>query len=408
MDSKYDLICLDWKLPGLSGLALFNRLRTNKSYASTPIMVISGFLQKADFKILSEYSCSALLEKPFARPQFETYFNKLLDLKRWRDEAVTSIREVMADFDKDPKKAMKRLREVIEKSPEPMQQVVNAARAMRAKGLYEDAEAVLRQALEKDPKAVGALTELGKVLHLMKRHRDAARALQAANFISSDNMERLLLLGEVRLHNLEPLAARKHFEDALGIDPGNAKAKAGVLSAENMEAFSGDPSLKNVPQSFASLLNIIAISKVRSGKLNEGVAQYKAALNFLHENQTIARVFFNLGLAYLREQQIDQAKQWFAKSAEKGGTLFDKAGHYVRKLEEHTISQSNTLSYAKGGPSTNATGSATEDCSTEEQKDGANNVEYMEETDFIEGDLNIAVAAGDSDADAMEDAVSYI
>lgn len=415
---SYDFICLDWKLPGLSGLALFNRLRSSATYASTPILVISGFLQRGDFKILSEFSCSSLLEKPFAKPQFEHHFYKLLELKTWREIELRRMEEVMAHFKSDRKKAMKLLRTVIQESPDPMLQVVNAARAMRARGLYQDAEAVLRQALDKDSQAVSVLTELGKVLHLMKRHKDAARALNAANFISPKNIERLLLMGEVKLHELEPDEAKKYFKDVLGIDATNEKAKAGVFSAESMESFSIDPSVRNVPQNFASLLNIVAIAKVRSGKIGEGVEQYKAALSFLHDQKTLAQVLFNLGLAYLRDRNLPQARYWFLKSAEAGGKLFDKAKHYVRKLDEMSIVENNSFEFGKVEVSTSAEvnrndlGDATSSDAmpqpSNDKKLLADNVEFMEERDFIEANLNSAQPQGEVEGPEMEDAVSYI
>src|SRR4051812_12679144 len=42
----FDLVFLDWKLPRLSGLALFNRLRSDKRHQSTPVLVVSGFVDK--------------------------------------------------------------------------------------------------------------------------------------------------------------------------------------------------------------------------------------------------------------------------------------------------------------------------------------------------------------------------
>src|SRR5436190_648683 len=52
--TKFDIIILDWKLPSVSGVALMNRLRRNKDYQFTPVLVISGFLGKKDFSLLEE------------------------------------------------------------------------------------------------------------------------------------------------------------------------------------------------------------------------------------------------------------------------------------------------------------------------------------------------------------------
>ena len=39
-----EFVILDWKLPSVSGLALFNRLRTLTLFSDTPVMVVSGYL----------------------------------------------------------------------------------------------------------------------------------------------------------------------------------------------------------------------------------------------------------------------------------------------------------------------------------------------------------------------------
>ncbi len=64
--SDYDMVCLDWKLQGLSGLAILNRLRATKRYALFPVMVVSGFVSQVDFRYLSESPVCGLVEKPVA------------------------------------------------------------------------------------------------------------------------------------------------------------------------------------------------------------------------------------------------------------------------------------------------------------------------------------------------------
>src|SRR5690606_15718130 len=63
---RYDFIILDWKIPELSSLALFNRLKSDASYQNTPILVMSGFLNKKDFSLLNEFPNTTNIEKPFS------------------------------------------------------------------------------------------------------------------------------------------------------------------------------------------------------------------------------------------------------------------------------------------------------------------------------------------------------
>ena len=49
---KFDFILMDWKVPNLSSIAIFNRLKQDKYYAKIPVLVMSGFLNQKDFSNL--------------------------------------------------------------------------------------------------------------------------------------------------------------------------------------------------------------------------------------------------------------------------------------------------------------------------------------------------------------------
>jgi hypothetical protein len=93
----------------------------------------------------------------------------------------------------------------------------------------------------------------------------------------------------------------------------------------------------SVPQSFASLMNTIGISKVHSGRLEEGIEHYESALHFIREPELRAKVMFNMGLGYLRHRVEEKALLWFMRSAKLGGAHFAKANAYVADLTQRTM-----------------------------------------------------------------------
>ena len=88
----YDLLMLDWQVPGkISGLALFNRIRRKTNFTFTPIMIISGFVHKDDFRILQEFPCTKLLEKPFTFKKFNENIRSLWQEYQWYQENIKNI-----------------------------------------------------------------------------------------------------------------------------------------------------------------------------------------------------------------------------------------------------------------------------------------------------------------------------
>ena len=104
---SYDVLFLDWKLPGeLSGLALFNRLRRSPEFSLVPILVVSGFVEQDDFRLLKEFPCTDLLEKPFQFQTFEEKVNTLWGEHTWYRDNVNRIKKILNQSDNDIEKAL--------------------------------------------------------------------------------------------------------------------------------------------------------------------------------------------------------------------------------------------------------------------------------------------------------------
>jgi len=334
-DTKYDMIVLDWKLPGLNGVGLFNRLRLRKEYKLIPILVISGFLNRADFALLEEFPCTTLLEKPFTKVLLENNLIGLAKEKKWYDEKSELMKELMDQFKDDGSSVVKNLKKVFSESPKPVPLAIIAAKQLRRRGFFKEAKAILEMVVKHDYESIVAMSELGKVLFQMGKTAEAREVLRYTNKVSPENLKRLCLLGEVELNLMEPESARKYFENALDIDPEDKVAISGSVIAENVENHIVQYSKNSIPENFASLLNIIGVTKIRSGSFQEGVDQYKAALSFLTADEVVAKVLFNLGLGFLRWNKPELALPWFIKSAEVGKEFFSKSAYYINRISSN-------------------------------------------------------------------------
>lgn len=334
--ATYSLILQDWKLPTLSGLALYNRLRNHPAYQRTPILVVSGFVNKNDFRLLQEFPCTGLAEKPFTQKIIRDRLMKLADEVTWYKHHRAVVDEVFATIDHDPSKLSQVIFGVIKKSPNPAPLVLIAVRSLINHGAYKTAQAILEALLRLDSDSIIVLNELGKVLMHRGKHQEALKVLTKAHDFSSENVSRLCLIGEAKLNLLDYETARDCFTQALTIDPGYKMAIDGYRVAHNMVEHKNE--VGNIGLSFASVLNTVGITMIRNGNFQKGVEQYQSALTFLQKPVDNAKIAFNLGLGYLKWGKADSALSWFRKSQSLGLGDFEKSQSYVRMLEKAKMS----------------------------------------------------------------------
>ena len=329
-EKSFDAIVMDWKLPKIGGLALFNRIKMMDDYADSPILVTSGFIEKQDFQLLSEFGMSSLLEKPFDQEKFEKAFYDILAQWRWN----LNFKNIYENLLKDEEASSHGAIELMHSAPDPISMGLMGGRLYLRRKQYDEAIDMYSEVIALERGNIMALTGLGKCYFLQGKHEEAIRELGKANTLSARNIERLCIIGESQLNLKAPHKAKRAYGKILSLDGSNEDATQGLEVSTNMESFMEENEEAISPeQSIASILNMAAIAKVRTRKFSEGVEQYEAALKFVKDKSDRARLTFNLGLAYVRAEDKEKAVEWFEKSAEfSKGTDFDKAGDYIERL----------------------------------------------------------------------------
>lgn len=317
----FDFIMLDWRLPKISGLALFNRLRTLPEYLHSPVLVCSGLLKEADFRLLEEYPCTASLAKPFPLEIFRETIVHLVQEWHWYTANIGKVRDIIERISAQRKEAFAELQKLLKSSPNPTPVTITAARALRDKGDLAVVEALLGALIKRDPGCVIGLFELGKTLFQSGRLPEALKVLTYAQKLSPKNLSRVKLMGEIELNQGNIAEAKAHFEQALTIDPDDSRSKKGLELAGEM----AEVSQPNMLRSLASMVNMTAIGLVRQGRFEEGIKQYRDALEFIADSGDKARVSFNCGLAFERWGQPAQARPWFEEADKVANGTFEKA-----------------------------------------------------------------------------------
>ena len=81
-EDPFDIIICDFMLPGISGLDLIERLRTNERTRGVPILMISGHTNYAMDGRAKNVGANLFLNKPFTISQLRAAVNQLLAISR--------------------------------------------------------------------------------------------------------------------------------------------------------------------------------------------------------------------------------------------------------------------------------------------------------------------------------------
>ena len=165
---------------------------------------------------------------------------------------------------------------------------------------------------------------------------EAAALLGECQLVNPFNPERLVDLGSALLNAAKYAAAKVQFDAALAIAPDHAGARDGQRQCRLLE---GDVNaaltlLRELsgPREVASLFNNAAILAIRHQRFPHGLSLYRTALGALGEKEALsARLFFNLGLAHLKQGDAKEALACFQRASTIDPT-FENAQHNVDAL----------------------------------------------------------------------------
>ncbi|NBQ53538.1 MAG: response regulator [Proteobacteria bacterium] len=333
-----DAFVVDWRLPDLGGLALINRIRGQVAFDRSPVLVLSGFLDKRDFRLAAEFPLLALVEKP-SHANF--VFKKLGELFRERDffdaESQTIATEIQSLVPRDNfiDKGWEALRSKLRQAPRPAPVYFIAMRLLRGRGMENMSEILLQDLLNLEPDCAPALIEMGRKKIAAGNLPAATKLLQRAENLAPRNLERLCLLGDAQIRSLRSSEARETFTEATAVDPKDDRVISGLQIATNMERHLGLLDTSKMQGSLASMLNAIGVVMVREGKIEDGVHHYQSAIRYAENDVDWIKLGFNLGLAYMRWQKPLDASVWFKRAWDRSkGSFFKAKRHFDQALVE--------------------------------------------------------------------------
>ena len=336
-----DLIIMEWRLPGLSGPVLAQRIRQSEFF-QVPIIVASSLVKKEEKPLLREMGVDEVLEKPFDQAAFNQVVIWALQQNKAPTEQKSLERKIRRLLNAGKQGEAERLIAQYLSDDRVREGSKKEIKAEHAFATGDD-RAVCElgiEALRLGGDTLALLNLVGKALLRLQQYARALQCFEKANAICSINVERLLSVAEVNLHLDRPSDASKALDAAATIDRSNPalgelKCKLDLEAGDLDAAVKGIDGLESVPR-VAAYINNRAIALARSGRFEDGIALYQRAIQCLSGkwNDLGASVSYNLGLAYARYGEYDDAlKTLQTICTDPAVPVFKKALSLMRKIK---------------------------------------------------------------------------
>jgi tetratricopeptide (TPR) repeat protein len=336
-DGTYDAAFIDWKLKGTaSGLALLSRLRRQSMFVYLPVIVTSGVVKREDLRILQDYQCTRVMEKPLKqREQREVVaeLTTIMDESKWYAANERQITHALNAASMDAGIALKAIENILSGAPNSAPFSMIAAKHLMNNNFLKESLELYNKALAKDPTFLPAYNGKAKVLTKMGKFKPALEVLKDAQKLSPQNIERLSLMGEIEISLKHPEQAVENFRKALGIDAKDVRAKVGLAVSEGMsKVVALQTSNANEDMSVAKMINNLGVNLARQGQYEKASKYYLMSFAFVATQDLQTRVSFNLGLGFKKWGKLPQAKYWLEKSRDISKGTFSKPERHLDEL----------------------------------------------------------------------------
>lgn len=192
-------------------------------------------------------------------------------------------------------------------------------------------EFYLKKILQLNPQSLWAANTLGR---FYIQRQDVARGIEVLERLSQFhelNSERYFTLGNAYLNCGETDRAKDAFDKGEHLTAGkDERFQEGLSKVQLMEgARQGALGLlkgKSLSNDVISFLNMRAIMAMRLKREDEGFRLYQLAIDGAKGNQiSEAKLYFNMGLAYARQNELKKAQSCLQSSRQLGGHQFQRA-----------------------------------------------------------------------------------
>jgi len=225
--------------------------------------------------------------------------------------------------------------------------IANGYRSLNKFELFEQS---LKRLLSLNKQDLWAATELGKLYLRGGQISKGVEVLEKLSHFHNQNSERLLTLGNAYVNaGMEAQAEKPLLEGNKLTEGSDKRFQNGLAKIElskgniaNALAMVGE---RGFSEDVISYLNMKAIICLRKEEFEEGIEFYQQALQGAKLNAIKTKIYFNMGLAFARNGNLERAKGSLSESMRLGGGKFKRA---EGPLEIIFKIQKNNMDFAQG------------------------------------------------------------
>lgn len=334
---QFQLFITHHDFADMSGLTMIQTLRSTGNYGVEPHLFLLENLTPEIMLVLVDHNIHHILTAPFLQERVEQKLRHLWSEETNMKPAESQYREAHAamnagllDMAQDVSLKTLRTHGPTEKLLILMGDIqIKREQAADARRYYDAAHHF-------NPNSSAAVQKLAQTYVLEKNYE---RASQLLNELTRLNPLNLDLLANAGLANYE-ISQFEEAKDAMTrlqrLDKERQDASA-ILAKVAMKAGDYETALRELQTTHSAkeivqLLNNEGVKRSQNHDVAGAVTLYLQCIRIIGHHASMYALYYNLGLAYLKLQELDSAETWLKKSLEvKPG--FDKATQVLHKLQ---------------------------------------------------------------------------
>ena len=307
------LIIHEWRLPGLSGIQLIQRIR-NKGFRNVPLIVISSRIKKDEAPLLSEMSVDNIISKPITQDDFMLTVRWTVNQSNAPTEQKSQEQKIIALLEQKKTNQARTIHDRYLADPRllPGRRSMIAAFFLYHDGRFDEARQELSRAMvDGGADSLISVNLLGRCLLKMGKPELAVRCFEKASVLSPHNMERLCMLADLQTANNDLERAKESIDTATKLDRFNERLQSTrvgyELAKNNLEEAQRLMQEMGNPRQIIISLNNSAIAMSKSGRIPQAISLYGRALQALPSKAKDLRciIAYNSALANAREGDLD-------------------------------------------------------------------------------------------------------
>ncbi len=316
------MFIVDWKV-GPALVVKFLKEATNSSgIANRPIFLICEQMENAIIPISLEYGITQVhvgsLDQQILASNLGNAIRRINFKNEFKEEFEKIVKSRKAN---EHTQVIKLLTTLYENHKDNLTIRAELAESYFQAGQFKEALKILTPVPDMNPPNSRYLHVYGRCLMKLGIYTEAESTFAKVTLLNPYDPDKLVGLGQA-LTKLGKLGkANDAFNKALEIDDDNVNA---LMGKGELHLLTGDVNaalelLENIanPNELASIFNSAAILLIRKQHFAKGMQLYEAALQSIPNNKKIAaRLFFNMGVGYRRQNDPQKALEAFKKAVE--------------------------------------------------------------------------------------------